>query len=123
VRRRPAESAAAEHRRRILAVVARIPRGRVASYGQVAALAGLPGRAREVGRVLASLAEESRAPWQRVVNAAGRVSPRGLFGDEAHQRRLLEAEGVRFDSRGRIDLDRQGWDPRPESPGARRRGR
>jgi methylated-DNA-protein-cysteine methyltransferase-like protein len=105
---------AAERRRRILGVVARIPRGRVASYGQVAALAGLPGRAREVGHVLAGLREGRRTPWQRVINAAGRVSPRGLFGDENHQRRLLEAEGVRFDSRGRIPLDRYGWEPRAE---------
>ena len=116
------ESAAATRRRvRILAVVARIPRGRVASYGQVAALAGLPGRAREVGRVLATLAEGARVPWQRVINAGGRVSPRGLFGDERHQRRLLEAEGVRFDERGRVDFGQQGWEPRADaSPAARR---
>jgi methylated-DNA-protein-cysteine methyltransferase-like protein len=123
VTRRPAGTGVVERRRRILAVVARIPSGRVASYGQVAALAGLPGHAREVGRVLSGLAETSEAPWQRVVNAAGRVSPRGLFGDETHQRRLLEAEGVRFDARGRIDLERHGWEPRTERLRARRPGR
>lgn len=120
---RPPAADAEQRRRRILAVVARIPRGRVVSYGQVAALAGLPGRAREVGRVLASLPEGSRAPWHRVINAAGRVSPRGLFGDESHQRRLLESEGVRFDARGRVDLGRHGWEPLSARVPAPRRGR
>lgn len=114
-----AEGAGARRRGRILAVVARIPRGRVASYGQVAALAGLPRHAREVGRVLSQLGEGAKVPWQRVVNAAGRVSQRGLFGDEGHQRRVLESEGVVFDHRGRIDFERFGWDP-DERPRARR---
>jgi methylated-DNA-protein-cysteine methyltransferase-like protein len=95
----------------MLAVVARVPRGRVVTYGEVAALAGLPRHAREVGRALASLPEDSSLAWQRVVNAGGRVSPRGWAGDEQLQRRLLESEGVVFDARGRIDLERFGWEP------------
>ncbi|KIG17114.1 methylated-DNA--protein-cysteine methyltransferase-related protein [Enhygromyxa salina] len=88
--------------RAICAAVAAIPAGKVASYGQVALLAGLPGRARLVGRVLSHLPPGSEVPWQRVVNARGEIS----LGDRAaaRQRRLLEAEGVRFDVRGRIDL-------------------
>lgn len=105
---------AAERRRRIRSVVRRVPRGRVATYGQVAALAGLPRHAREVGRTLATAPEATPLPWQRIVNAAGRVSPRGWFGDEQLQRILLEAEGVEFDAQGRIDLERFLWQPRTE---------
>ena len=98
---------------RIYAVVRRIPKGRVASYGQVADLAGLPGRARQVGYALHALrAGGPRIPWQRVVNARGEVSARSDPGAEDAQRVLLEAEGVRFDGRGRIDLGRHGWRPR-----------
>jgi len=109
---------------RILAVIARIPRGRVATYGQVAALAGLPGRARLVGRVLRNLPDGSKVPWQRVVNAGGKVSPRGGLGiEEGYQRHRLEEEGVRFE-RGHIDLERFGWDPLAAPPSRRvpRRG-
>jgi len=106
-----AESARDRRWSAYLALVRRIPRGRVATYGQVAALAGFPRSAREVGRALASLEAGSDVPWQRVVNASGRVSPRGLLGDETHQSRLLETEGVRFDDRGRIDLEHHRWEP------------
>jgi methylated-DNA-protein-cysteine methyltransferase-like protein len=105
---------------RIHAAVRRIPRGRVATYGQVAALAGLPGQARQVGYALHSLGPESDVPWQRVVNARGEVSPRSLPGWEAVQRALLEREGVVFDARGCIDLVRQGWRPRSHAPQAKR---
>lgn len=101
----------------IYAVVRRIPRGRVTSYGQVAALAGRPGHARQVGYALAALPADSRVPWQRVLNAQGRVSPRAEPGWDRLQRALLEREGVRFDARGRADLERCGWRPRPQ-PGA-----
>jgi methylated-DNA-protein-cysteine methyltransferase-like protein len=90
----------------ICQAVQTIPRGRVASYGQVAELAGLPGRARLVGRVLSLLPPKSRVPWQRVVNARGELSLSGESG--AKQRRLLEREGVRFGPSGRVDLRRFG---------------
>lgn len=105
---------------RIFAVVRRIPRGRVATYGQVAALAGLGGHARQVGYSLHALRPESDVPWQRVVNARGEVSPRRMPGWDSVQRVLLEREGVPFDARGRIDLASQGWRPRA---GARPRPR
>lgn len=86
--------------------VAAIPRGRVASYGQVAEMAGLPGRARMVGRVLSLLPPDSAVPWQRVVNARGEIS---LPDDRGRrQREHLEAEGVAFTASGRIDLRRFG---------------
>ena len=94
---------------RIYAVVRRIPRGRVASYGQVARLAGLPGRARQVGYAMAALTAGTTVPWHRVVNAQGRVSRRRVPGAELTQRMLLEKEGVRFGAGGRIPLARYGW--------------
>jgi len=81
---------------RIWLVLSRIPRGRVTTYGTVARLAGLPRHARLVGRTLANLPDDSRLPWHRVVNAAGRISSRGGDGPSAEQRQRLEAEGVRF---------------------------
>ena len=99
------------------AVVRRIPRGRVATYGQVAELAGLPGRARQAGYALAALPDESDVPWHRVVNARGEVSRRaGGSPFETIQRVLLEAEGIVFDSRGRISLERYRWRPGKAAP-------
>jgi methylated-DNA-protein-cysteine methyltransferase-like protein len=100
---------------RVYAVVGRIPHGCVATYGQVAELAGLPGAARQVGYALHALPRGSRVPWQRVVNARGGVSPRAAWGAEQAQRARLEAEGVSFDANGRVDLARYRW-----RPGARR---
>lgn len=94
---------------RIYAVVAAIPRGKVATYGQVAERAGLPGRARLVGRALRDLPERHPAPWYRVVGAGGRISPRGDGASEEEQRLLLEDEGVAFSAAGGIDLGRFGW--------------
>jgi methylated-DNA-protein-cysteine methyltransferase-like protein len=90
----------------IVRAVEAIPRGKVASYGQVAALAGLPRRARLVGRVLANLPPNSEVPWHRVINARGEISLLGRAA--ARQRRLLVAEGVAFTSSGRIVLRRFG---------------
>ena len=103
-----------EAQRKFYDVIRRIPHGRVATYGQVAALAGLPRRARMVGQALRSTPEGLEIPWYRVVNAQGRVSPRGGIGwEEGYQRHLLEEEGVVFSKSGRIDLDRFGWDRAP----------
>jgi methylated-DNA-protein-cysteine methyltransferase-like protein len=95
---------------RIHKVVSRIPHGRVATYGQVARIAGIPGQARLVGYALHALPAGTRVPWQRVVNAQGGISTPG--GHDSVQRRLLEREGIRFDSRGRIPLDSFQWQPR-----------
>ncbi len=98
--------------RRIYAVVRRIPRGRVATYGQVAALAGLRGHARQVGYAMHALPKGSLVPWHRVINARGEISRRRRPGEELSQRMLLEREGVRFDARGRVPLARLQWRPR-----------
>jgi len=113
-------------------VVARIPRGRVATYGQVARMAGYPGAARMVGWALGALPDERDGagrdvPWHRVINAAGRVSPRGPAG-AACRRQIarLRREGIRPGRGGAIDIELYGWDgradsTRPVSPTARSR--
>ena len=82
--------------------VRKVPRGRVASYGQIAELAGLDGHARQVGYALHALPPDSGVPWHRVVNAKGEISPRSAGDSHELQRMLLEAEGVEFDEKGRI---------------------
>lgn len=77
-------------------MVAAIPRGRVATYGQIAELAGMPRHARLVGRTLSNLPNGSRLPWHRVVNAGLRIAERGDDRAMHQQRRLLEREGVSF---------------------------
>ena len=99
-------------RARIYAVVRRIPSGRVATYGQVAELAGLDGHARQVGYALSALPDATTIPWHRVLNARGEVSLRAAPGSELTQRMLLEQEGVRFNARGRVALDQVRWRPR-----------
>jgi len=93
---------------RVYAAVSRIPRGRVATYGQIADIIGLEG-ARQVGYALHSLPDDSAVPWHRVVNARGEISRRSVFGSEPEQRLRLEVEGVRFDARGRIPLKVYRW--------------
>ncbi len=91
---------------RIYEVVRQIPVGSVATYGQIARLAGIPKGARQVGYAMAALGRgrpRSGIPWHRVVNAKGESS----IGGEQISR--LEAEGVGFDERGRIDLSLFGW--------------
>lgn len=98
--------------RRIYAVVARIPRGRVATYGQVAGLVRLPRQARLVGYALNVLPAHSPVPWHRVVNAKGQISLRsGGLGHDELQAQLLAREGVRFVD-GSIPLARFRWRPR-----------
>jgi methylated-DNA-protein-cysteine methyltransferase-like protein len=92
---------------RIYNVIRRIPRGRVATYGQIAELAGLEGHARQVGYAL-HVAPEG-LPWHRVINAQGRISARASSDWGELQRLLLEAEGVEFDAEGRVDLRRFRW--------------
>jgi methylated-DNA-protein-cysteine methyltransferase-like protein len=100
-------------RAKIYAVIARIPKGRVATYGQIASLAGIPAHARQVGYALSALPDKSRVPWHRVVNAAGRVSPRAGESPMANvQRFLLEREGLRFDADAKIPLKKYRWQPR-----------
>lgn len=96
-------------RQRILATVDSIPRGCVATYGQVAEEAGLARRARLVGRVLGTLSAASPLPWHRVLGASGRSSLSGAAARE--QVRRLAREGIEVSAAGRIDLARHRWSP------------
>lgn len=94
----------------IYAIVSLIPRGRVATYGQIAKLAGIPGQARIVGYALSALGEHSPVPWHRVVNAAGEISRRSTAGPMGDMQRFrLEHEGVVFNANGRIGLAEFQW--------------
>jgi methylated-DNA-protein-cysteine methyltransferase-like protein len=99
----------ADSYKRIYATVKRVPRGRVATYGQIATLAGLDGHVRQVGYALHSLPDGIDVPWHRVINAKGEISPRS--GGDSHelQRMLLEEEAVEFSMDGRVDLKKFRW--------------
>jgi methylated-DNA-protein-cysteine methyltransferase-like protein len=90
---------------RVYGIVKQIPAGQVATYGQIAWLVGKPRGARTVGWALRALGPGSGVPWHRVVNARGGIS----IAERAHQRALLEAEGVIFNQHNRIDLGVFGW--------------
>ena len=95
---------------RIYAAVRRIPRGKVSTYGAVARLAGMPGRARQVGYALAALRDGTAVPWHRVVNARGVLSlERAGAASGLTQRVRLAREGVTVDGAGRVALARFGW--------------
>jgi methylated-DNA-protein-cysteine methyltransferase-like protein len=105
---------------RIRRVVARIPHGKVMTYGDVARAAGMPGAARSVGYAMRALGKS--VPWQRVLGRKNLrtahitiVDPRG----KSEQRRLLEKEGVQLDARGGIALEKFGWPRAPSSPKSR----
>jgi methylated-DNA-protein-cysteine methyltransferase-like protein len=95
---------------RIWQVVSQIPKGKVASYGQVAKLADLPGYARYVGYVMKKLPAGSNLPWYRVVNSRGTISFKPGSRQYQAQKSQLEAEGVVF-IKGRFSMARYGWKP------------
>ncbi|MSP12271.1 MAG: 6-O-methylguanine DNA methyltransferase [Chloroflexi bacterium] len=102
---------------KIYAVIQEIPPGRIATYGQIAAIVGPPADARIVGYALAAMGHQAAVvPWQRVINAQGKISTAG-----ARQRQILEAEGILFDRTGKADLDRFGWQG-PDPAWARQHG-
>jgi len=101
----------------VVEAVRKIPRGRVATYGQIAALAGNARAARGVAWILHSSSDAERLPWHRVIGSRGRISlARGRGFEE--QRRRLSAEGVAVDRAGRIDLEVFQWEPRGKLPAA-----
>lgn len=104
-RKRPARSFGF----RVYALVRRVPRGRVVSYGAVAALLGSPRAARGVGTALSGLEPDTDVPWWRVINRNGEISIKGDPILASMQRGLLERERVKFDHRGRVDWERFGW--------------
>ena len=93
-----------------IAAIKKIPSGKVATYGQIAAMAGSPRGARQVVRALHSSSDKEGLPWHRVINSQGMISLPPGRGFEL-QRQLLEDEGVEFDRKGRVDLKRFLWEP------------
>ena len=93
---------------KIYEVVKNIPRGRVATYGQVALLAGNPRWSRVVGYALHKNPDPSTIPCHRVVNREGRLAPSFAFGGDEIQRQLLESEGIVFEPNGKVDLEKYG---------------
>ena len=110
--------------RKIYDTVEKIPRGRVASYGQVARVAGMERQARLVGYALHALSNDNakRVPWQRVINAQGYCSIKEPPMAAEIQQRMLEQEGIEFSPRGKVDWKKYGWIP-PLSPPRKRRGK
>jgi methylated-DNA-protein-cysteine methyltransferase related protein len=90
-------------------LVAQIPSGKVTTYGRIARWLGHPSAARAVGYALHAVPSGCDIPWQRVINASGRISSRCDRHYEAIQRALLEAEGVQFNAYGSVDLQKFGW--------------
>lgn len=93
---------------RIYAVVRQIPHGKVATYGQIAAIVG-GCTARVVGYAMAALPVDADVPWHRVINHEGKISERSRGDGGIRQRRILEAEGIRFDPQGRVHFNEVGW--------------
>ena len=97
-----------EFTKAVVNLIKAIPKGKVATYGGIAWLAGKPTGARQVSRILHSMSKKHGLPWHRVVNARGRVSLRPHAGYE-EQLALLEREGVEFDGTDRVDLELYLW--------------
>ena len=93
---------------KIYALVGKVPRGRVASYGQIARLVDRC-TARMVGYAMAAVPEGSGIPWHRIINSQGRISPRSAGDGSLAQKALLESEGISFDVAGRVDLEKVSW--------------
>lgn len=96
---------------RVFAIVARVPPGRVTTYGRIARAIGEPRAARMVGWALHGTHGRSDLPCHRVINRNGELSGRWHWGDPDLMRALLEAEGIEFDAQERVDLQRFGWHP------------
>lgn len=99
-----------DYRERVFRLVRKIPRGRVMTYGQIAEILGDGYTARTVGFVMHS--SDDKTPWHRVINAQGGCSTRGLVLPHDKQQRMLEAEGVAFNDRGRCNLQTFLWIPK-----------
>ena len=93
----------------IYTIVQQIPKGKVATYGQIASMVEGTGP-RQVGYALHATPKEIQIPWHRVINAKGEVSPRSQTDSHFDQRALLEQEGIVFNKKGKIDLQKYRWE-------------
>lgn len=102
-----------DFRTAVYAMVKKVPKGKVATYGQIAALVGHPRHSRHVGFALSSLPARIKIPWHRIINSAGRISLRLRHWDSGSddlQRILLESEGVTFSPDGKVSLRKFRWE-------------
>ncbi len=104
---------------RVIGILRKIPKGKVATYGQIAALSGKPHGARGVGWILNACSETHKLPWQRVINSKGSISFPKKSDEYAEQQRLLKKEGVRISTEGKIDLEKYQWQKWPREGGSR----
>ena len=111
----------ANYREEVYKIVRRIPRGRVMTYGQIAEILGEGYTARTVGYSMHASGDNT--PWHRVINARGACSTGRIVLPEDKQQRMLEAEGVKFDERGRCSLERYLWIPDEQTDNARQSAR
>ena len=95
----------------VVKIIKRIPRGRIATYGQIAALAGSPRAARQVVRTLHASSDKEKLPWHRVINGKGKISLKPDSGYEI-QKAMLEDEGIIFDADGSVNMREFLWNPR-----------
>lgn len=94
---------------RVYGIVAEIPSGKVATYGQIAEMAGDSSAARDVGSIMGHVPQGLDLPCHRVVNRTGKLAPDYAFGSQKRQRAMLEAEGITFLRDGRINVERHQW--------------
>ena len=95
----------------IYQIIRKVPKGKVATYGQIAFLVGIPRGARQVGYALHSLPDGSDVPWQRIINSRGKISYKSASFFENIQYQLLVSEGIIFEESGKIDLQKFQWNP------------
>jgi methylated-DNA-protein-cysteine methyltransferase-like protein len=95
---------------KVVRVIKKIPKGKVATYGQIAAMAGSPRAARQVVRALHSSSRKEKLPWYRVINSQGKIGLKEYQGYDL-QKALLEKEGVKFGINDIVDLNKFQWNP------------
>ncbi|WP_374076020.1 MGMT family protein [Bdellovibrio bacteriovorus] len=98
-----------EFSKKVISFIKKIPKGKVATYGQIAKLAGKPQGSRGVAWILHSCSESHSLPWQRVLNSKGKISFPPSTSSYVRQKRLLQKEGVEFGERDQIDLKKFQW--------------
>ena len=94
---------------RVIEIIKAIPRGKVASYGQIAVYAEIPRAARAVGMILNKLPSDTTIPWWRVVNNSGKLSIRGSIFSRDDQKSLLESEGIKFKKESEFEIEKYRW--------------
>lgn len=94
---------------KVIALIRKVPAGKIATYGQIAKLAGKPQGARGVAWILNSSSKAHKLPWQRILNSSGKISFPVDSAEYRKQRKLLENEGIVFGDKGQIDLKKFQW--------------